>query len=340
MKKRVLSLLLALVLCFGLTGTAFAEWIIERDEDGNITDIHEPEEKEPDKEPGKDPEKPPVVDPGKDPSGSDRDDRDDWEERSNITVRSDGATNGRIICSPSNPRAGDTVTVTAKPKDGYQAETIIVKDSRGNTIEVRKVGDNKFTFVMPSGRVTITPVFTPIQAEITNPFTDVAPGAYYADAVLWAVQNGITTGTTATTFSPNKTCTRGQTVTFLWRAAGSPAPSAAENPFTDVKPSDYYYNAVLWAVEKGITKGKTATTFAPGATVTRGQTVTFMYRAAGAQAGERSNPFSDVAADAYYTDAVQWAVGKGITNGKTTTTFAPNEGCTRAQIVTFLYRGQ
>lgn len=339
MKKRVFSLLLALVLCVGLSGTAFAEWIIERDEDGNITDIHEPEEKEPEKEPDKEPEKPPVKDP--EPSGSDRDDRDDRDERSNITVRSDGAANGRITYSPSNPRAGDTVTVTAKPKDGYQAETIIVKDGRGSTIDVRKVGDNKFTFTMPSGRVTITPVFTLIQAaRPENPFTDVAPGAYYTDAVLWAVANGITNGTTATTFSPNKTCTRGQTVTFLWRAAGSPAPTATENPFTDVKPGDYYYNAVLWAVEKGVTKGATAATFAPGATVTRGQTVTFLYRAAGAQAGEKSNPFSDVAAGAYYTDAVLWAVEKGITNGKTATAFVPNEGCTRGQIVTFLYRGQ
>ena len=172
------------------------------------------------------------------------------------------------------------------------------------------------------------------------PFTDVKPTAYYADAVKWAVEQGITTGTDATHFTPNAVCTRAQVVTFLWRAAG--CPEVAENtvnPFTDVKAGAYYYDAVLWAVEQGITTGTTETTFSPDATVSRAQAVTFMWREAGSPAAEGTNPFADVAAGTYYADATLWAVNEGITNGTTVTTFGPAEGCTRAQIVTMLYRG-
>lgn len=150
---------------------------------------------------------------------------------------------------------------------------------------------------------------------------------------------GITSGTSATAFSPDASCTRAQTVTFLWRAAGSPAPQGSTNPFTDVQSSSYYHNAVLWAVEQGITAGTSATTFSPDAAVTRGQTVTFLYRAAGSPAtGSGSSPFGDVASNAYYASAVQWAVSKGVTAGTSATTFSPDSNCTRAQIVTFLYR--
>lgn len=169
-------------------------------------------------------------------------------------------------------------------------------------------------------------------------FTDVPAGAYYADAVAWAVENNITNGTGTHTFSPDKSCTRAQTVTFLWRAAGCPAPTGSDNPFTDVSADAYYYDAVLWAVEKGITTGTSATAFSPDKTVTRAQTVTFLWRQAGSPASEESNPFTDVAADAYYAPATTWAVAEGITTGTTDTTFGPSKTCTRAHTVTFLYR--
>ena len=171
-----------------------------------------------------------------------------------------------------------------------------------------------------------------------NSFTDVPANAWFADAVNWAVNSGITTGTSATTFSPNAACTRAQAVTFLWRAAGSPAPESRTNPFTDVKPGDYYYDAVLWAVEQKITNGTSATTFSPDADCTRAQIVTFLWRSQGAPKVASANPFVDVAADAYYAEAVLWAVKNGITNGTSEAEFSSGADCTRAQIVTFLYR--
>ena len=170
------------------------------------------------------------------------------------------------------------------------------------------------------------------------PFTDVPTDAYYADAVLWAVENGVTTGTSATTFNPNGICTRAQAVTFLWRASGSPEPSAKTCPFTDVSESAYYYKAVLWAVEQGITKGTSEITFGPDMNCTRAQIVTFQYRAKKTSATGNTNPFTDVANTAYYADAVLWAVKEGVTNGTSATTFSPNANCTRAQIVTFMWR--
>lgn len=175
------------------------------------------------------------------------------------------------------------------------------------------------------------------QLPQTNPFEDVARTDYYYDAVLWAVEQEITEGLTETAFGPDRVCTRAQVVTFLWRAAGSPKADGAANPFTDVSPDAYYYDAVLWAAEKGITGGTAAGTFSPNSAVTRGQTVTFLYRAAGSPAVSGSS-FADVAADAYYTDAVAWAAQEDITSGTTAETFSPDQVCTRAQIVTFLYR--
>lgn len=172
-----------------------------------------------------------------------------------------------------------------------------------------------------------------------NPFVDVKQGDYYYDAVQWAVGKKITSGTSATTFTPDGICTRAQTVTFLWRSQGSPKAAGAENPFTDVSKDAYYYDAVLWAVEQGITNGTSATTFSPDATVTRGQTAAFLWRVAKQpQADQTANPFADVTQDAYYYNAVLWAVAKEITNGTSSTTFSPDQGCTRAQIVTFLWR--
>ncbi len=169
-------------------------------------------------------------------------------------------------------------------------------------------------------------------------FHDVSRLDYFYDAVKWAAENGIASGTGRYTFSPNAVCTRAQTVTFLWRAAGSPLPRYRVCPFTDVKPSDYYYNAVLWAVEQGITTGLNATTFGPDVTVTRGQVATFLYRAASAAKPSTFNPFTDVKTTAYNYDAILWAYDNRITTGTSDTTFSPDAYCTRAQIVTFLYR--
>ena len=174
---------------------------------------------------------------------------------------------------------------------------------------------------------------------VKNPFSDVKNGQYYTEPVLWAVANGITTGTTATTFGPDEGCTRAQVVTFLWRAAGKPVPTSSVNPFADVKSGQYYYNAVLWAVEKGITNGTAATTFSPDDTCTRAQIVTFLWRFAGKPTPtSQNNPFHDVRTTEYYGTAVLWAVENGITNGTSATTFDPEATCTRAQVVTFLYR--
>ena len=177
-----------------------------------------------------------------------------------------------------------------------------------------------------------------------NFFVDVPADAYYYDAVLWAAKEGITGGVDETHFAPYATCTRAQAVTFLWRAAGSPAPENSAMHFTDVAEGSYYHDAVLWAVENGITKGTTDTTFSPNAKCTRAQIVTFLYRSVQAQGGGLKgqwmfqNPFTDVSLDSYYGEAVMWAVANGVTGGTTATTFSPNSNCTRAQIVTFLYR--
>ncbi len=196
----------------------------------------------------------------------------------------------------------------------------------------------KVTSVTLTKSITVYAKWTEKTVQSANPFVDVADSAYYHDAVLWAVEKGITSGTTGTTFSPDKICTRAQAVTFLWRAEGSPEPASANCPFTDVSADDYYYKAVLWAVEKGIVKGTSPTTFSPSATVTRSQSMTFLWRGAGETTSISANPFADVSKDAYYYNAVLWAVEKDITKGTSDTTFSPDGGCTRAQIVTFLYR--
>ena len=176
-------------------------------------------------------------------------------------------------------------------------------------------------------------------AFLQTGFRDVPESQYYAEPVMWAAAQGITNGTAEAVFSPGEACTRGQVVTFLWRAAGEPKPERAENPFKDVKKGAYYYDAVLWAVEQGITNGTSETTFSPGEACTRGQVVTFLYRNAGTPAVKAKNPFKDVKKSAYYYDAVLWAVKNEITNGTSETAFSPDNTCTRGQIVTFLYRG-
>ena len=243
--------------------------------------------------------------------------------------------NGSISVTPGAASKGTTVTITVKPNDGYELSKLTVTDQSGNRLSLNDQGNDKYTFTMPSSKVNVDAAFSKI--ETTMNFWDVKQGDYYYDAVKWAVEKGITEGTGANFFSPNASCTRAQMVTFLWRAAGSPAPKSTVNPFTDVSASDYFYNAVLWAVENGITTGAGADRFAPGATVSRAQTVTFLHRANGSPAASGAS-FSDVAADEYYANAVAWAVQNGITTGTGNGKFSPNADCTRGQIVTLLYR--
>ena len=242
---------------------------------------------------------------------------------------------GSVTVSPKSASKGDRVTVTVKPDSGYVLETLTVTDKNGNELTLKDKGDGKYTFTMPTGKVEVKATFMEDNSML-NFFYDVPNNAYFYEAVKWAVKNGITTGVGNDLFAPEQPCTRAQIVTFLWRAAGSPEPKTASS-FTDVPVSAYYAKAVAWAVENGITNGMTETTFAPNATCTRGQSVTFLHRALKGTASGSAN-FTDVKSDAFYADAINWAVANNVTNGTSNTTFSPNADCTRAEIVTFLYR--
>ena len=256
-----------------------------------------------------------------------------------VSVPSDVA-GGAVTANPRSASKDTTVTVTVTPNDGYRLDSLTVTDSQGNELTLTDRGGGKYTFTMPGSKVTVEASFAEIQAKPAISFTDVSPGAYYYEAVLWAAENDITNGANAdgTMFSPNAPCTRAQAVTFLWRAAGSPAPKSGVNPFTDVQPGAYYYEAVLWAVENGITVGTSSSTFSPNVVCSRAQIVTFLWRSEGQPAASTGSSFVDVSASAYYAGAVAWAVENGITVGTSSSTFSPNDDCTRAQIVTFLYR--
>ena len=251
------------------------------------------------------------------------------------SVTVDKTENGSVTVSPKSASKGDTVTITVKPDSGYVLETLTVTDKNGNELTLKDKGDGKYTFTMPAGKVEVKATFME-DNSVLNFFYDVPNDAYFYEAVKWAVKNGITTGVGNDLFAPEQPCTRAQIVTFLWRAAGSPEPKTASS-FTDVPANAYYAKAVAWAVENGITNGMTETTFAPDATCTRGQSVTFLYRALKGTASGSTN-FTDVASDAFYADAINWAVANNVTNGTSATTFSPNSDCTRAEIVTFLYR--
>ena len=242
-------------------------------------------------------------------------------------IRATAGAGGSITPSGDvSVRAGANQTFTITPNRGYAVSDV--------KIDGRIIGAvRSYTFENISASHTIE-----VQFRVRSSFVDVPSGSYYEDAVDWAVANGITTGTDAAHFSPDGICTRAQAVTFLWRAAGRPAPESRTMPFTDVPADSYYYDAVLWAVENGITKGTSSTTFSPDNTCTRAQIVTFLWRSEQSPAAGSSNPFTDVSADAYYADAVLWAVKEAITTGTTRTTFSPDAECTRAQIVTFLWR--
>ena len=254
-----------------------------------------------------------------------------------ITPPSDVA-NGTVQVSPSRASKGSTVTITVTPDQGYELSSLTVEDRQGKALDLTDKGDGTYTFTMPASSVSIQAAFREIVDEVTPPFTDIREEDYYYDAVLWAVESGVTNGTGADTFSPDVTVSRAQMITFLWRAHGAPK-ATGSNPFTDVSADDYYYDAVLWAVENGVTTGTGEDTFAPHAPVSRAQAVTFQWRAAGSPAASGSG-FDDVAGDAWYTDAVTWAVSEEITNGTGGNHFSPDAVVSRAQAVTFLYREQ
>lgn len=251
------------------------------------------------------------------------------------SVTVDKTENGSVTVSPKSASKGDTVTVTVKPDSGYVLETLTVTDKNGDELKLTDKGNGKYTFTMPGSKVEVKATFME-DNSVFNFFYDVPNDAFFYEAVKWAVKSGVTNGLTDTMFGPYESCTRAQIVTFLWRAAGSPEPKTASS-FTDVPASAYYAKAVAWAIENGITNGMTETTFAPNATCTRGQIVTFLYRALKGTASGSTN-FTDVKSDAFYADAINWAVANNVTNGTSNTTFSPNADCTRAEIVTFLYR--
>ena len=260
------------------------------------------------------------------------------ERRSDGVVVSTNTKDGTTTAQVTIPSRLDDGTKISIPVDlGDIPGTVSIQvDYRNGTNEILAGDyDDGAIRVHVSGSATL--MVLDDFAPATPVFADVPAGAYYEEAVTWAVRESITSGTSATTFSPEAACTRAQIVTFLWRAAGSPEMNG-ESPFADIQPGVYYYDAVLWAVTNGITAGTSATTFSPDATVTRGQTVTFLYRAAGSPAVSGTNAFTDVAVDTYYTAAVQWAAREGITSGTSATTFSPDSPCTRAQIVTFMFR--
>ena len=248
-------------------------------------------------------------------------------------VSAPSVKHGDVTVSPKSASKGDTVTITVKPDSGYELDTLTVKDASGSKIKVKDKGDGKFTFTMPASKVTVSAEFAEIE---TLDFADVPTDAYYYEAVKWAQEKGITGGIGNGLFGPNQSCTRAQIVTFLWRAAGSPEPKAMSS-FADVSTDAYYAKAVAWAVENGITTGTGDGKFSPDATCTRAQSVTFLFRAIGKLVDSKAE-FSDVLTDSYYANAVAWAVENGVTNGIGDGLFGPDNSCTRAQIVTFLFR--
>lgn len=252
----------------------------------------------------------------------------------------DKTENGSLRVTPKNAKRGSSVTITATPDKGYEVDEIVAKDANGNKLTLKDNGDGTYTFTMPASKVTIEATFAEKQAdEPVAPeklFADVSAEEYYYEAVKWASENGVTGGIGENLFGAKLPCTRAQIVTFLWRAAGSPEPKGMSG-FVDVSADAYYAKAVAWAVEQGIVSGTSATTFSPDAVCTRAQSVAFLYRAFGTRT-DKAAGFSDVSADAYYADAVAWAVENGVASGIGGGLFAPDQDCARGQIVAFLYR--
>ena len=253
-----------------------------------------------------------------------------------ITVKS--AKNGDVTASHKSAAKGTTVILTVDPDKGYVLDSLTVLDGKDKERKLTDKGDGKYSFIMPADKVTVEASFKEEFPDLPNPFSDLAPSDFCYDAVMWAVGRDITGGIGNDTFGPNLPCTRAQAVTFLWRAAGSPEPETRAMPLTDVPGGSYYYNAVLWAIENGITEGTSDTMFSPDATCSRAQIVTFLWRAGGSPAASGNSAFTDVAADAYYAAAVIWAEKNDITGGIGGGLFGSNNDCTRGQIVTFIYR--
>ena len=258
---------------------------------------------------------------------------DDSDPTYAIEVGKD-SRNGTVTANRRYAERGDTVTITVKPDDGFKLDDLTVTDKNGKELKLTDKGNGKYTFTMPAGKVEINAAF--VKEVETSPFSDVSTSAYYYEAVKWAQEKGITGGIGNGLFGPNQPCTRAQIVTFLWRAAGSPEPKAMSS-FADVSTDAYYAKAVAWAVENGITTGTGDGKFSPDATCTRAQSVTFLFRAIGKLVDSKAE-FSDVLTDSYYANAVAWAVENGVTNGIGDGLFGPDNSCTRAQIVTFLFR--
>lgn len=251
----------------------------------------------------------------------------------------DKTENGSLSVTPKNAKRGSSVTITATPDKGCEVDEIVAKDANGNKLTLKDNGDGTYTFTMPASKVTVTAAFAEKKAEPIVPeklFADVSADDYYYEAVKWASENGVTGGIGENLFGAKLPCTRAQIVTFLWRAAGSPEPKGMSG-FVDVSADAYYAKAVAWAVEQGIASGTSATTFSPDAVCTRAQSVAFLYRAFGTRT-DKAAGFSDVSADAYYADAVAWAVENGVASGIGGGLFAPDQDCARGQIVAFLYR--
>ena len=260
-------------------------------------------------------------------------DRDDSSSTPSYPVTPDRADNGAVSVSPKNAIQGSTVTVKVTPDSGYVVDRVTVTDNRGNEVKLTQKGVGTYTFTMPAGQVTVTAAFAPAAEQ--SPFRDVSASDYYYDAVKWAAEEGITSGTSADLFSPSAPCTRAQMVTFLWRAAGSPNVGGALT-FTDVADSAYYAPAVRWAASVGVTSGTGAGRFSPDDPCTRGQMAAFLYRWQQSPAASGSNPFADVADSDYYYAAVLWAYQKGVTQGVSASAFAPSAPCTRGQLAMFL----
>ena len=258
----------------------------------------------------------------------------DYYEPTYPVTTPDKTENGTVTANRRYAERGDTVTITVKPDDGFKLDDLTVTDKNGKELKLTDKGNGKYTFTMPASKVEVNATFVK-EVEI-SPFSDVSTSAYYYEAVKWAQEKGITGGIGNGLFGPNQPCTRAQIVTFLWRAAGSPEPKTMSS-FADVSMDAYYAKAVAWAVENGITTGTGDGKFSPDATCTRAQSVTFLFRAIGKLVDSKAE-FSDVLTDSYYANAVAWAVENGVTNGIGNGLFGPDNSCTRAQIVTFLYR--
>ena len=259
----------------------------------------------------------------------------DWSPSYAVVVPDD-PSHGSVAVSAKYAYRGSTVTITVAPDAGYTLETLVATDARGNELTLTDRGDGTFTFIMPGSRVEVRASFIE-DNSLLNLFYDVSNDAYYYEAVKWAAASGIAQGYGNGLFGPDDPCTRGQVVTFLWRAAGCPEPSAPSS-FSDVSQDAYYAKAVAWAVEAGIAHGYSSDAFGPDDVCTRGQVATLLWRAAGSPESAASSGFADVAEGAYYADAVAWAAENGIAHGYDNGSFGPDDGCTRSQAVTFLWR--